>query len=131
MAAPPSTSRPGPSARIGDLFIELTGTAPVMRVDWRGRSNDLDPGPRLGPFLADVTRRARDASTSVEMHFEALEFFNSSTITVIIQYAKELRTARIKLAVFYNPHHKWQKIFFDALSMFEKGDGLLKIHTVR
>ena len=63
------------------------------------------------------------------MHFEQLEFFNSSTITAIIQYVKELRDRRVKLTVSFDSRHRWQKIFFDALCIFDKGDGLFTIQS--
>jgi hypothetical protein len=126
---------PSPSTRpqhlhLGDLRIETSFQASALRIDWSGRSNHLDPGAVLNPFLTEASRRASDAAAPVHMHFEGLEFFNSSTISVIIQYVKDLRAAKVRLEVFYNPHHQWQKIFFDALSMFEKGDGLLKMRPV-
>ena len=115
----------------GDLQIDVDdGPEAAIRLDWRGKSNHRQPDTVLSPFFDDVTKQAVAASKAVEMHFEALEFFNSSTISVIIQYVKDLRAAKVRLEVFYNPHHQWQKIFFDALSMFEKGDGLLKMRPV-
>jgi hypothetical protein len=126
---------PSPSPRpqhlhLGDLRIETSFQAASLRIDWSGRSNHLDPGTLLNPFLNEASRRAAEVAAAIEMHFEGLEFFNSSTISVIIQYVKDLRAAKVRLEVFYNPHHQWQKIFFDALSMFEMGDGLLKMRPV-
>jgi hypothetical protein len=115
---------------LGDLRVEARVEGDASRIDWTGRSNHQDPGAQLTPYLTEVSRRAADAGRVVHMHFERLEFFNSSTISVIIQHVKELRAARTRLEVFYNPHHHWQKVFFDALSMFQKGDGLLKMHLV-
>ncbi len=77
-----------------------------------------------------MTSRAVSGQKALEMHFEHLEFFNSSTITVIIQYVKELRDRKVKLTVNFDSRHRWQKIFFDALFIFDKGDGLFKIQSL-
>jgi hypothetical protein len=115
----------------GDLTIDVDEDAPgVIRLDWRGKSNHRQPDVVLAPFFADMTSRAVTGQKALEMHFERLEFFNSSTITVIIQYVKELRDRKIKLTVTFDSRHRWQKIFFDALFIFDKGDGLFTIQSV-
>ena len=114
----------------GDLIIEVDDESPaVIRLDWRGKSNHRQPDVVLAPFFADMTSRAVSGQKSLEMHFEELEFFNSSTITVIIQYVKELRDRKVKLMVSFDSKHRWQKIFFDALFIFDKGDGLFSIQS--
>jgi hypothetical protein len=118
------------SSVFGDLTIDVDdGTAGVLRLDWRGKSNHRQPDTVLAPFFADVTSRAVSGQRALEMHFEQLEFFNSSTITAIIQYVKELRDRKVKLTVSFDERHRWQKIFFDALCIFDKGDGLFTIRS--
>ena len=115
----------------GDLTIEVDEDVPgVLRLDWRGKSNHRQPDLVLTPFFADITSRAVSGQKSLEMHFEQLEFFNSSTITLIIQYVKELRDRKVKLTVSFDSRHRWQKIFFDALFIFDKGDGLFTIQSL-
>jgi hypothetical protein len=114
----------------GDLLIEVDEDAPgVIRLDWRGKSNHRQPDTVLAPFFADMTSKAVSGQRALEMHFEQLEFFNSSTITAIIQYVKELRDRKVKLTVSFDARHRWQKIFFDALCIFDKGDGLFTIQS--
>jgi hypothetical protein len=114
----------------GDLLIDVDESAPdVLRLDWRGKSNHRQPDTVLSPFFAEITGKAVSSQKALEMHFEKLEFFNSSTITAIIQYVKELRDRRVKLTVSFDARHRWQKIFFDALCIFDKGDGLFTIQS--
>jgi hypothetical protein len=114
----------------GDLLIDVDEDAPgYIRLDWKGKSNHRQPDTVLLPFFADMTKRATASQKRLEMHFEQLEFFNSSTITAIIQYVKELRDRRVKLTVSFDARHRWQKIFFDALCIFDKGDGLFTIES--
>jgi len=62
---------------------------------------------------------------------EKRDFFNCSTIGSIIDFVKELGRRKVVTRVTYNPDHKWQKVFFDAMGLLEKSDGLLKIAPVR
>jgi len=64
---------------------------------------------------------------ALEMHFEDLEFFNSSTITSIIHFIKDLSGRRVTTSITYDASRGGQKVFFDALRMLQKTDGLLKI----
>jgi hypothetical protein len=115
----------------GDLTIDVDEDVPgLIRLDWRGKSNHRQPDLVLTPFFAEITSRAVSGQKALEMHFEQLEFFNSSTITLIIQYVKELRDRKVKLTVSFDSRHRWQKIFFDALFIFDKGDGLFTIRSV-
>jgi hypothetical protein len=125
-------TQPGMTRSVfGDLTIDVDdGTAGLLRLDWSGKSNHRQPDTVLAPFFADVTSRAVSGQRALEMHFEQLEFFNSSTITAIIQYVKELRDRKVKLTVSFDARHRWQKIFFDALCIFDKGDGLFTIQSV-
>ncbi len=115
----------------GDLTIEVDEeVSGLIRLDWRGKSNHRQPDLVLAPFFAEMTSRAVSGQKGLEMHFEQLEFFNSSTITLIIQYVKELRDRKVKLTVSFDSRHRWQKIFFDALFIFDKGDGLFTIRSL-
>jgi hypothetical protein len=117
--------------QFGDLRVDVSETSTHVRLDWRGKSNARQPELQLNPFLTEVAHKADAGKLGIDMHFEELEFFNSSTITVIIQHVKDLRERGIRLLLSYDRGQKWQKIFFDALSMFEKADGLLKIQAVQ
>ncbi len=119
-----------PLQTFGDLRLEVREEPRgVIRIDWRGKSNLANPESVLTPFLEDVTLRASKASAALEMHFEELEFFNSSTISTIIRHLKKL-PPQLKVDVFYKSTHAWQKIFFDALWFFEKSNKLFKIQAL-
>jgi hypothetical protein len=114
----------------GDLTIDVDeDSSALIRLDWRGKSNHRQPDSVLSPFFAEMTTKAVSGGKALEMHFEQLEFFNSSTITAIIQYVKELCDRKVKLTVSFDARHRWQKIFFDALCIFDKGDGLFTIQS--
>lgn len=110
----------------GDLTIQiLAGGDGVIQLDWRGKSNDRQPNKILRPFFIEVERVAAAQGAAVEMHFENLDHFNSSTITAVIQLIQGLRAKNIKLVIVFSSELKWQKLSFEALRIFEKPDGLL------
>ena len=110
----------------GELTIKVSDPAGgLIRLDWLGKSNARHPGAVVKPLFDEVANEARAKEASIEMHFEALEHFNSSTITTLIQLIQQLRGEGVQLTIAYNGALTWQKLSFDALRVFEKNDGML------
>jgi hypothetical protein len=108
----------------GQLTIQASeSTAAPLQLRLRGRSSDRHPEHVLGPYFASALTAAADKRVPLELHFEELDYFNSSTITALIQLIQEARAKGIQLTYVYNPALKWQKLSFDALKVFV-GDGL-------
>jgi hypothetical protein len=102
----------------------------VIRLDWSGRSDARRPGELLQPYLATVLDEARESRCSVEMHFETLDFFNSSTVSVLVQFLQVARVHRIPLRYSYREEVRWQKLCFEALRVFEVLDDLVRVVPV-
>jgi hypothetical protein len=116
--------------RAGDLTIEVVPDSLPIRLVWLGKSNDRQPGKVLQPFFASALEAAFTKKTGLELHFEKLEHFNSSTVTAIIQLVQEARQKGVKLTLAFDPSLKWQRLSFDALRVFVKNDGLLEMAPV-
>ena len=99
------------------------GAAPVQLL-WKGKSNNRHPEEALTPYFREVLAAAGTRKVPIELHFEKLEHFNSSTITSIIQLIQDSRAQSIKLVLVYDQALKWQKLSFDALRVFAKDDVL-------
>lgn len=112
------------SLSVGDLRIEavVDDVAHVARLSWGGKSNSRHPGEVLAPYFREVLAQARAHELSVELRFERLEHFNSSTITAIIQLIQDARARGVRLVLVYDQALKWQKLSFDALRVFAKDD---------
>jgi hypothetical protein len=115
---------------IGDLRIEALehGVPPAVQLLWKGKSNERHPSDSLGPYFREVLATASSRKLPIELHFEKLEHFNSSTITSIIQLIQDSRARGIKLVLVYDHALKWQKLSFDALRVFAK-DELLELRA--
>ena len=111
-----------------DLLIEVdereTG---VLVLNWLGRSASRNPGGVLHPWFDQLFGVARERGCALEMRFERLEHFNSSTIAVLIQLINSAQDRRIKLTVRYDANLRWQTLSFDALRRalrpFDAGPG--------
>jgi len=116
---------------VGDLRIEaLEEEAPApVRLLWKGKSSNRHPGEALAPFFRHALAAADNRRVSLELHFEKLEHFNSSTITSIIQLIQDARARAVKLVLVYDQALKWQKLSFDALRVFAK-DEMLELRAV-
>ena len=115
---------------VGDLQIAFNAAAnETVRLDWTGRSSHRDPARILAAFFGDALHRATTSGV-IEMHFEKLEHFNSSTISALIGFVRAARTAGIELRLVFDPGLKWQLLSFEALRVFEKPDGLFKLQPV-
>ena len=67
----------------GDLRIDVSvdETTSSVLLFWRGKSNERNPSALLQPFFSKLLGEAQEKGMTLELHFEELEHFNSSTIT--------------------------------------------------
>jgi hypothetical protein len=116
----------------GSLRIELVVPEPQgpIQLVWRGKSNDRTPSKTLGPYFATVLSSAAERGAALEMHFEHVDHFNSSTITSIIQLIQDARNARVKLVLVYDKALRWQRLSFDALRVFEREEYNLELRSI-
>jgi hypothetical protein len=111
-----------PKDAAGDVGFCLT---------WKGRSGARTPSELLVPYFRNLLdAAAQRGKVAVEMHFEGLEHFNSSTVAALIHLIQEARGRQVPLVFVYDQALKWQKLSFDALRVFAKSDGLLRLRSV-
>jgi hypothetical protein len=109
------------------LRIDVTATD-VIRAYFRGRSALRLPDEVLVPLFDELTARALKTGFPVHLHFEELEFFNSTTISSIIQCILAMRDKGVRTMIRYDGRQKWQKLFFEPLGMVRGGD--LEVRSV-
>jgi hypothetical protein len=109
--------------------LEATGP-PSVRLVWRGRSGARNPGEVLSPYFREVLSAAAGQGLPVEMHFQHLEHFNSSTVAALIHLIQNARAKNVPMVFVYDQALKWQKLSFDAMRVFVKSDGLLQMRSI-
>lgn len=110
-----------------DLTIEAEEEDGAVRCVWKGRSSFRRPADILSPYFDKLLETAGASSSSVVMHFEQLEHFNSSTITTLIRLIQSARSKGVALVLVYDQNLKWQRLSFDALRVFDKSDDLFEL----
>ena len=118
-----------------ELLIEVDEREPKLLVlNWLGRSASRTPGAVLHPWFEQLFSVAREREAALEMRFEKLEHFNSSTIAVLIQLINSAQDRRINLTVRYDASLRWQTLSFDALRRalrpFNSGGDTAKVQFV-
>jgi hypothetical protein len=114
--------------QLGDLAAELDrNSADALRVHLSGRSASREAGKTLAPLFDRALEIAKTESRSLTLHFERLEYFNSSTIAALVQFIRAVHDAGVGLTVAYDSKQRWQAMSFDALRRalrpFESGGG--------
>ncbi len=114
--------------QLGDLAALLDrGDAGVLRVRLSGRSSSREAGKTLAPLFDRVLSDAKAELRVLALHFERLEYFNSSTIAALVQFIRAAHELGIGLTVVYDGKQRWQAMSFDALRRalrpFESGTG--------
>ena len=113
---------------LGDLFAGLDrGAADVLRVRLSGRSASREAGKTLAPLFDRILAEASAESRTLALHFERLEYFNSSTIAAVVQFIRAAQERGVTLTIVYDGKQRWQAMSFDALRRalrpFESGAG--------
>lgn len=102
--------------QLGDLTAELDrGNAGTLKVHLSGRSSSREAGKTLAPLFDRVIAEASAESRVLALHFERLEYFNSSTIAALVQFIRAAHERGIGLTVVYDGKQRWQAMSFDAL----------------
>lgn len=114
--------------QLGDLTAELDrAVAGTLTVRLGGRSASREAGKTLAPLFDRALSEAKAELRELELHFEGLEYFNSSTIAALVQFIRVVHDRSIGLTVVYDAKQRWQAMSFDALRRalrpFESGTG--------
>lgn len=85
----PSVSRMQ-ALTLGDLIIEVVErSGEVLELHWTGSSNNRDPAPGLRAYFDLAMAEATARGLRLTMHFERLQFFNSSTVVVLLAFVRD------------------------------------------
>jgi hypothetical protein len=101
---------------IGELTARIDrSTASALSVKLEGRSASRDAGAALAPLFEHVIAAARDEKRVIVLRFEALEYFNSTTIAALVQFIRATQGAGLGLEIVYDRTRRWQALSFEAL----------------
>jgi hypothetical protein len=113
-----------------DLSIDVREEPGVLCLHWRGKSIGRQPQRVLDSFLGEAVEEAKRKALAIEMRFEELVHFNSSTIGCLIQAIQNAQSRGVKLRFVYDTRRLWQRVSFDALRVFTKENSYLELLPV-
>ena len=101
---------------LGDLTATFDRNAPSqLHIRLSGKSASRDAGKVLAPLFDQTLAIASAENRVIVLHFEKLEYFNSSTIAALVQFIRSAQERKLGLTVVYDAALKWQAMSFDAL----------------
>lgn len=110
-----------------DLAIEVSESGEEVRLTWRGKSNDREPGRYLMPMLANALTHSSQAQKRLALDFTGLDYMNSSTFAPIVKMLDEAARLHGRVVLEFSQSRKWQAMSFSALKAFETPDGRVQL----
>jgi hypothetical protein len=109
------------------LSIDLTETDQEIRLRWRGKSTEREPGQFLMPILLRALERGHSGKKQVILDFSEMEYMNSSTFSPLVKILGEAAKGAHRVLVEYSQGRKWQSLSFSALKAFETTDSRIAL----
>jgi hypothetical protein len=101
---------------LADLTAQLDRSdLSTLRIRLSGKSASREAGKVLAPLFDQALSTATGEHRGLALHFEKLDYFNSSTIAALVQFIRAAQRASVALTVVYDGTAKWQAMSFDAL----------------
>jgi anti-anti-sigma regulatory factor len=110
------------------LSIELIEDEEAVLLQWRGRSDDREPGQFLVPLIVDALQRCGEGARPLVMDFTALEYMNSSSFSPLTRLLGRSSLGKNRVRLEYSRARAWQRLSFTALKAFETSDGRISVH---
>jgi hypothetical protein len=115
---------------LGDLTIKAELQPGRVVLTWLGTSNSRDPGNALRPYFEMALAEAVKNGAVLEMHFEQLSYFNSSTVSALLRFIERAERKATHLKLFYDGTKRWQSHNFEAFQLLKRQDASIEILRV-
>jgi hypothetical protein len=114
---------------LGELKIDVSDAPGLLVQKWTGASNNRDPSTGLRPFLEVSIAEATTKRLALELHFEELTYFNSSTVATLLRFLEKARKMGVKVILHYDGSQRWQAHNFEAIALLHR-DEKVEVHRV-
>jgi hypothetical protein len=109
-----------------DLTITVKQVGNTVTMAWLGQSAAKDPGSALRPYLTRFVDEVK--GHELTLRYNDLDFMNSSSVKVILQFVTHLNAAGITTVITYDDTISWQRLSFQALKTFSRQMEHIAIH---
>jgi hypothetical protein len=104
----------------GDLSIDVGGTPEGLELTWRGSSNSRNPGEALRAYFKVALAEAATRRAKLDLHFEHLIQFNSSTVSVLLHLVDDAAAQGVPMTYFYDGGLRWQAHNFESIALLKR-----------
>ena len=104
----------------GDLRIDVGGTTEGLELIWRGSSNSRNPGEALRAYFKVALAEAATRRAKLDLHFEDLIHFNSTTVLVLLHLVDDAAAAGVPMNYFYDGGLRWQAHNFESIALLKR-----------
>jgi len=115
---------------LGELKIDVADKGGRQVQKWTGSSNSRDPASGLRPFLELAIAEASTKGLAIELHFEDLSHFNSSTVATLLRFIEKAGQKGVKLILHYDGSQRWQAHNFEAIALLNRTGDKVEVHRV-
>lgn len=115
---------------LGELRIDVAEESGRLVLRWRGACRERNPGVTLTPFFEGALARAIERALPVELHFEALSYFNSSTVGMLLRFIEAAVHRKVKVRLLYDATQRWQGHNFEAIALLNRTGSTVEVHRV-
>lgn len=112
-----------------ELTIEELDGDNELRLVFKGKSNDREPGRFLMPLLLDALERSMRQRRRLTLDFCELTYMNSSSFTPIVKLLDHASKGGHRLQIEYAAGRKWQSLSFSAMQSFATPDGRISVRA--
>lgn len=104
----------------GDLSIEVGGTPDGLELVFKGASNSRNPGEALRTYFKVAVAEAAIRRAKLDLHFEHLIQFNSSTVSVLLHLVDDAAIQGVTMNYFYDGSLRWQAHNFESIALLKR-----------
>ena len=104
----------------GDLSIEVGSNPNGLELIWRGASNSRNPGEALRAYFKVALAEASTRRAKLDLHFEHLIQFNSSTVMVLLHLVDDAVAQGVAMTFFYDGAQRWQAHNFESIALLKR-----------
>ena len=104
----------------GDLSIEVGSNPEGLELIWRGSSNSRNPGEALRAYFKVALAEASTRRAKLDLHFEHLIQFNSSTVMVLMHLVDDAAAQGVAMTFFYDGAQRWQAHNFESIALLKR-----------
>ncbi|MEM7183828.1 MAG: hypothetical protein AAF518_23180 [Spirochaetota bacterium] len=100
--------------KLDNFSILVSQEGDVTELRWLGRSEFRNPSDVLNPYFDEILPQL---GGKLAVHFDKLEFMNSSTFPALIHFLKKCDGAGLQTTLFYNSSSEWQEAAFRPIKI--------------